>query len=370
MGGGAGSISAATRSRQRCPALRRHARAAAGDRRRSRGRGDAGLPGFYGTERRSSCCASRQATPSRLRIRAWDATTRPRDAGTRPFGDPFTGRDDRAGTEASAMPDTPVRGWCSERTTTEGADQMPQFDARQAGQGVRAAILRHVQAGIKLIGPSRGGERLRIRCGLAPGTPLAACRRGSSRQRTSARLLVRDPILSRNDGAVQIGGSWARCTTARTRHCVGSTAPLRFGSTTRRSRRVTPTREPRPVGCVRCGCCAAGTRPVRHSKSWTATPTRYTWSWRVGSSALGQPDDPAFLSVECGSASRNDDAAIAAFATAIRLDAECAEALADHATALRMAGKRADAEAALDEVPESGPRADRKSHVRRRTQRL
>lgn len=63
--------------------------------------------------------------------------------------------------------------------------------------------------------------------------------------------------------------------------------------------------------------------------------------------ALGQPDSPVWLTAYVGSARRDDAAAISAFTTAVRLDENCAEAVAGKATALRMSGRRAVAEQVL-----------------------
>lgn len=57
-----------------------------------------------------------------------------------------------------------------------------------------------------------------------------------------------------------------------------------------------------------------------------------------GMLALGQPDDPAWFSVDCGSALRDDTQAADAFLAARDLDGGSPEAVAGYATALRMAG--------------------------------
>ncbi|WP_290055950.1 hypothetical protein [Amycolatopsis solani] len=63
--------------------------------------------------------------------------------------------------------------------------------------------------------------------------------------------------------------------------------------------------------------------------------------------ALGQPDDPSYLSVDCGSAERHDEAAITAFESAARLDESSVEAVAGLAAAYRMSGKLRKAEEIL-----------------------
>ncbi|WP_146073517.1 tetratricopeptide repeat protein [Amycolatopsis sp. CA-126428] len=63
--------------------------------------------------------------------------------------------------------------------------------------------------------------------------------------------------------------------------------------------------------------------------------------------ALGQPDDPSYLAVDCGSAKRDDETAIAAFERAARLDESSVEAVAGLATAYRMAGRLPKAEEVL-----------------------
>lgn len=63
--------------------------------------------------------------------------------------------------------------------------------------------------------------------------------------------------------------------------------------------------------------------------------------------ALGQPDDPSYLSVDCGSAKRADETAIAAFEDAARLDELSVEAVAGLATAYRMSGRLQQAEELL-----------------------
>ncbi|UOX91928.1 tetratricopeptide repeat protein [Amycolatopsis sp. FBCC-B4732] len=52
--------------------------------------------------------------------------------------------------------------------------------------------------------------------------------------------------------------------------------------------------------------------------------------------ALGQPDDPAYQTFNCGAALRDADRALAAFRSACRLDPTNGEALAGQATALRL----------------------------------
>lgn len=63
--------------------------------------------------------------------------------------------------------------------------------------------------------------------------------------------------------------------------------------------------------------------------------------------ALGQPDDPSYLSVDCGSAGRDDDAAVEAFRSAVELDESSGEALAGLAAAYRMSGQLGKAEEVL-----------------------
>ncbi|WP_328609202.1 hypothetical protein OG943_08775 [Amycolatopsis sp. NBC_00345] len=63
--------------------------------------------------------------------------------------------------------------------------------------------------------------------------------------------------------------------------------------------------------------------------------------------ALGQPDDPSYLSVDCGSAERDDEAAIEAFRSAVGLDESSGEALAGLAAAYRMSGQLGKAEEVL-----------------------
>jgi tetratricopeptide (TPR) repeat protein len=71
--------------------------------------------------------------------------------------------------------------------------------------------------------------------------------------------------------------------------------------------------------------------------------------------ALGQPDCPVLMIADLGSALRDDEAAQAAFADAVRLDGRNAVAVAGLATALRTAGHLDRWERLLADVPPSAP---------------
>ncbi|MDX3188123.1 hypothetical protein PV458_06920 [Streptomyces sp. MN03-5084-2B] len=66
--------------------------------------------------------------------------------------------------------------------------------------------------------------------------------------------------------------------------------------------------------------------------------------------ALGQPDDPSYLAVDCGSAERDDEAAIAAFERAVQLDESSVEGATGLATAYRMSGHLQRAEEVLENM--------------------
>lgn len=62
----------------------------------------------------------------------------------------------------------------------------------------------------------------------------------------------------------------------------------------------------------------------------------------LGLIALGQPDDPQILTLDCGSYGRDENAALEAFGVALEMDSTCDEALAGYAAALRMSGRAAE----------------------------
>jgi tetratricopeptide (TPR) repeat protein len=64
--------------------------------------------------------------------------------------------------------------------------------------------------------------------------------------------------------------------------------------------------------------------------------------------ALGQPDEPGIIGVTCGTALRDDREAVAAFTEAVRAAPASSAAFAGLSTALRMAGRSAEAAALLD----------------------